>query len=124
MAIWGTVFGVMSAAGGVGDGHRGQWLPFWQQACQEERPHACRYLAQLYTTHCNAGSDWSCNELGRLQVDQDGDLAAGGVRANGSPPLEELPILLRGSKGPITDRTPASLQARACDQGWADRCGP
>ena len=120
MGIWATVFSVMSAAGGVGDGHRGQWLPFWQQACQEERPHACRYLVQLHTTYCGAGSDWSCNELGLLQAGK--DRAAGGYGTE-SPPLEDLPILLRGSKGPITDRSPASLQSRACDQGWPDSCG-
>ena len=32
-----------------------------------ESPHACEYLALLYRNACNAGSGWSCNELGRLQ---------------------------------------------------------
>ena len=43
--------------------------------------------------------------------------------ATAPPPLEELPILLRGSKGPITDWSAASLYRRACDQGWPESCG-
>ena len=39
------------------------------------------------------------------------------------PTLEDYPIILRGTKGPITDRSPAALYARACSQGWADTCG-
>jgi hypothetical protein len=41
----------------------------------------------------------------------------------GNPTLADYPIILRGSKGPITDRTPAALYARACLQGWPDTCG-
>jgi hypothetical protein len=119
MGIWATVFGVMSAADGVGDRHRGQWLPFWEQACREGRRDACRYLTQMYTTYCDAGSRWSCNAL---SVVNEGKMGIGG-RSIGSPPVEELPILLRGSKGPIVDRSAASLQARACDQGWIVVCG-
>jgi hypothetical protein len=148
MLVWSAAFAVMSAAQGVGDRHPGQWIPFWQQACRADRPDACEYLAQLHTRYCRAGSGWSCNELGILQADKDLDVAAAaasmrrgcelgfqpacanattplgaGPHATGSPPLAELPILLRGSKGPITDRRPASLYARACDQGWTGSCG-
>jgi hypothetical protein len=148
ISVWALLFAGMSAAQGVGDRHRGQWLPFWQQACQQDRSNACRYLAQLQTNYCVAGSGWSCNELGILQADKEMDrqaaftsmmrgcelgfepacanvtaLTTGGPRATGSPPLEELPILLRGSKAPIIDRSSASLYARACDQGWPDSCG-
>lgn len=148
ISIWAMVFTIMSAAQGVGDGHRGQWIPFWQQACQEDRPYACQYLAQLHTNYCRAGSGWACNELGILRADQELDrpaaftsmqsgcelgfqpacanvtaVTSGGPWATGSPPLDELPILLRGSKGPITDRSSASLYTRACDQGWPDSCG-
>jgi hypothetical protein len=147
ISVWAIVFAIMSGAQGVGDRHRGQWIPFWQQACEQDRAYACRYLAQLHTTYCRAGAGWSCNELGILQADQEMDrpsaltsmrrgcelgfepacanvtaLSGGGPWAAGSPPLEDLPILLRGSKGPITDRRAASLYARACDQGWPDSC--
>ena len=47
MAVWAIVFAVMSAVQGVGDAHPGQWLPFWRQACQDGRPYACPYLADL-----------------------------------------------------------------------------
>ena len=148
ISVWAMVFAVMSAAQGVGDRHRSQWIPFWQEACRQDRDFACQYLLQRHTTYCRAGSGWSCNELGILLADKEQDrpeafasmqrgcelgfqpacanaagLTSGGPRVTASPPLEDLPMLLRGSKGPITDRSPASLYARACDQGWLDSCG-
>ena len=147
MSSWALVFTIMSAAQGVGDRHRGQWIPFWQQACQQDRARACRYLVQLHATYCRAASGWSCNELGILLADKEMDRAGAvasihrgcelgfqpacanattvantGTWSRGSPPFEELPILLRGSKGPITDRSFVSLYSRACDQGWPDSC--
>jgi hypothetical protein len=119
MSVWVMVFAIMSAAQGVGDRHRGQWIPFWQQACRQNRVNACQYLVQLHTIYCRTGSGWSCNELRILQADKERDRPG----SSGSPPFEELPILLRGSKGPITDRSFASLYSRACDQGWPDTCG-
>jgi hypothetical protein len=121
VSIWAIVFTVMSAAQGVGDRHRGQWLPFWQEACQHGSARACRYLVQLHATYCRSGSRWSCNELDVLLADNQAD-RAGSIASRGSPSLAELPILLRGSKGPITDRSVASLYSRACDQGWPDSC--
>ena len=140
VSIWAIVFAGMSAAQGVGDQHPGQWLPFWQQACQAERVGACRHLAQMYATYCRAGSPWSCRELDALQRDEERNSAADSARPGVvtrndatrsgatrlrtvSPPLEDLPIVLRGSKGPIADRRPASLRARACAQRWVDSCG-
>jgi hypothetical protein len=76
MTVWTAVFLVMSAAQGVGDAHRGQWLPFWQRACTERGlspdgswSSACRHLTEMQATYCNAGSGWACNELGVLQAD-------------------------------------------------------
>ena len=34
------------------------------------------------------------------------------------PPMGELPIVLRGSKGPVTERDPAALVALGCERGW------
>ena len=118
VSLWATAFAAISAAQGLGDRHRGQWVPFWREACAAERSGACDYLSQLYSTLCEAGSRWSCDELRVLQETRRIDPAAP-VRP---PPLDELPILLRGSKGPISDRTPAFLYARACAQGWARYC--
>lgn len=147
IGVWSAVFSVMSATQGVGDRHPGQWLPFWQQACQQQRASSCQYLAQLYATYCRAGSGWSCNELGILQVDKELNAAAAaesmqrgcelgfqpaclnavtvnrpGPRVSEPPPSEDLPILLRGSKGPIAGQSLASLHDRACDQGWSASC--
>jgi hypothetical protein len=146
ISVWAIAFAIMTAAEGVGDSHRGQWIPFWQRACEQDRGGACQYLAVLHTNYCRANSGWSCNELGRLQAEKamnrlaaresmqrgcelgfqpscvNANLAGDNRLATAPPPLEELPILLRGSKGPITDRSAASLYRRACDQGWTEIC--
>jgi hypothetical protein len=147
VSTWAIVFTIMSAAQGVGDRHRGQWIPFWQQACLQGHARACRYLTQLHATYCRAASGWSCNELGILLADKEMDregavawiergcelgfqpacanattVASTGTWSRGLPSVEELPILLRGSKGPITDRSITSLYSRACDQGWPNSC--
>ena len=159
MAAWAAVFAVMSATGGVGDRHPGQWLPFWQAACADARPGACRYLAARLSGHCAAGSGWACNEIGVLfrtrpeaadaageadpraasaaWFDQgcalgfepacgnlDRTAGAPGPFERAPPTLDDWPVVLRGSKGPVVDRTPAALLARACRQGWPGTCGP
>src|SRR5207244_5469322 len=68
MSVWAMVFAVMSAAQGVGDRHPGQWLPFWRQACEDGRPYACPYLADLEVSFCNQGSGWACNEAGLMHI--------------------------------------------------------
>jgi hypothetical protein len=68
MSIWAIVFATMSVAQGVGDNHPGQWVPFWQRACNEDRPYACSHLADVHSGACNRGSGWACNEFGVLQV--------------------------------------------------------
>ncbi len=68
MSMWTAVFAGMSAAQGVGDSHPGQWLPFWRHACQDGRPYACPYLADLELAFCHQGSGWACNEAGLLHV--------------------------------------------------------
>ena len=157
MSVWALVFVVMSAAQGVGDSHRGQWLPFWDEACREGRTRACAYLANLESIFCRAGSGWACNEAALLRDARTGvgrvtlpsDLAemaasfergcklgfvaacrnAGRVSSDqrtferAPPTLADYPIVLRGGKGPLTDRAPSALMARACEQNWPDACG-
>jgi Na+-translocating ferredoxin:NAD+ oxidoreductase RnfD subunit len=147
ISIWGIVFVSMTAARGVGDRHAGQWLPFWQQACGEQRPRACRYLFQTEVRFCDAGSGWACNELAILGAQSTFDpagaaaslergcdlgfliacanaerVAGAGMLQRAPPALDDYPIVLRGTKGPIADRTPSGLYARACSQGWPDAC--
>jgi hypothetical protein len=68
MSVWAVVFAVMSAVRGIGDAHPGQWLPFWRQACEQGRPYACPYLADLQGAFCDQGSGWACNEAGLLHI--------------------------------------------------------
>jgi hypothetical protein len=147
MSIWAVVFGAMSVAQAVGDSHPGQWLPFWRQACQQERRYACSYLSNVQTSFCDRGSGWACNELGILEAREldrasalesirrgcelgfapacvnAGRVTAGGTLESATPTVGDYPIILKGSKGPITERTPAALYALACREGWPDACG-
>src|SRR4029079_16523718 len=68
MSIWVIVFAVMSAVQGVGVSHPGQWLPFWRRACQDGRPYACPYLADMQVSFCDRGSGWACNEAGLMHI--------------------------------------------------------
>jgi hypothetical protein len=113
VSIWTMVFVAISAAGGVGDDHPGQWLPFWKRACADGRPHACRYVTDVQAAFCIQGSKWACNAAAS-------DAPAGANSA--LPTLADYPIVLRGSKGPVRERTPAGLTALACRQGWAHAC--
>jgi hypothetical protein len=149
LTVWGLVFAGMSVAQGVGDHHPGQWLPFWQTACHDGRRFACPYLAAVQSGFCDRGSGWACSELGILQarheLDRAGALqsmargcelgfapaclnatlvttAAAGTLASAPPPPADYPIVLRGSKGPISARTPAALRALACREGWPEAC--
>ena len=157
MTLWAALFAVMTAANAVGDHHPGQWVPFWQAACADERPSACSYLADMHLRSCRTGSGWACNEAGTLEavVSPTGEvrrwleltdaadvlergcalgfeaacrnlslLRVGRGPAEHPPPtLDDYPILLRGTKGPLVDRSAEALFARACRQGWADTCG-
>jgi hypothetical protein len=68
MAVWAMVFVVLSATGGLGDSHPGQWIPFWRKACAEGRAYACPYLADVELNFCKLGSGWACNEAGLLHI--------------------------------------------------------
>jgi hypothetical protein len=39
-----------------------------------------------------------------------------------APTQADYPFILQGSKGPLRDRAPAHLYARACEQGWPGTC--
>jgi hypothetical protein len=60
--VWATGFAVMAAAGGVGDHHPGQWLPYWMRTCEQGNERACAYLASVDRQICAQGSAWACNE--------------------------------------------------------------
>ena len=148
IGVWIIVFGIMSAVQGVGDNHRGQWVPFWQRACAENRAGACDYLALTESNDCDAGSGWACNAFAILQTKRDvpgpgaGEsfgagcragfsaacenrarlYAGSGVFADAAPTLHDYAILVRGSKATEDAGSPASIYSRACGQGWTDAC--
>jgi hypothetical protein len=147
MSIWALVFAGLSVTGILDDKHPGQWLPFWQHACARDARGACDNLAFLQEGFCLDGSGWACNEFAILQAErrrpgtspaellQRGcalgfapacenrtKLTASAPLQHGAPRVVDYPLILRGSKGPITDRDPAALYARACEQGWPGTC--
>lgn len=147
--LWVMIFLGLSAVGGVGDDHPGQYLPFWDEACREGNVRACRTAAQMEGVYCGRGSGWACNERGILLATRLDDPAAARADfheacelgfapgcdnvlrmttgqqtfATAPPPLEDLPIVIRGSKGAVTERDPEVLHAMACERGWEHACG-
>jgi hypothetical protein len=147
IGIWATAFSAMSAAHGVGDTHRGHWVPFWQQACAEQRRGACETLASIEATYCR-DSGWACNELGIMVAEQrvarpespqtffdracrlgyvpgcQNRRSPGGAvaPARSAPRLADYATLLQEGKGPVEERAPVDVYGRACDQGWMSGC--
>lgn len=150
VSVWVGVFAGMYAIQGVGDRHPGQFLPFWEQACQGGSARACNYAIYRKFIYCRNGSGWACNEWGidLLEARRPAEPAfrrgcelgfspacenarrmgligayaiAPRTLARARPPLRELPIVLRG-KQPIREREPDELYSLACRQGWRGIC--
>lgn len=111
---------------------------------------ACDYMGFMQQNFCDRGSGWACNEFGVFLAQADRDyrgaarefdqacargfdpgcanlraLVNGGapgddafVRAR--PPPSEMPLVLRGSKGPVAEREFDALVALACQRGWRE----
>lgn len=144
-SLWACVFLVLSAVRAVGDRHPGQALPFWQRACSAGSDRACAYTTAMTGIYCENGSGWACNEWGILRLEArqpagpaftrgcrlgftpacrnvDRRLSGGEEPVRAAPMLADLPIVLRGTKPPLSERDPARLYALACQQGWPDAC--
>jgi hypothetical protein len=64
---------------------------------------------------CELGFAPACGNLNAL-IHHTGNFAA-------SPPaLDDYPVILRGSKGPVRESEPAALYALACREGWPGTC--
>jgi hypothetical protein len=152
MALWILFFGAMSALGSTDALHRGQTLPFWQDACAVGNARACARLIQIETAYCGDNSAWACNELGRHYAEgelvaRDEELARrsfsqacelryvpaclnllapGGAGANGllatDPRILDLRLLLREGGANLVDLREPDLLARACRHGWRFAC--
>ncbi len=148
MAVWVVFFVAMSASGRTDGMHRGDSLPFWEQACAENRPQACERLLRIEGAYCGDNAGWACNELGRHYVEgrlvpADLDRAfryfsracetrfqAACVNlldpttpSRASPRALDLRLLVREGGLNLLDMPEPELYARACRHGWSFACG-
>jgi hypothetical protein len=147
MSIWILFFGTMTALGRTDGRHTGDSLPFWQQACAEDRPTGCRRLLQLETMYCGDNSGWACNELGTLYAqgtlaDRDTEraltyfskacelrfqagclnLLSRGTYTQAVPRPLDLRLLLREGGRNLIEMPEPELYARACEHDWTFAC--
>ncbi len=146
ITAWILFFGAMTALGATDGQHRGDTVPFWEQACAEDRPLACQRLLQIETNYCGDNAGWACNELGRHFTD--GALVAAdteqalayfgkacelrfqaaclnlrdGDTLSADPRSLDLRLLLREAGPNLLDMPEPALFARACDHGWSFAC--
>lgn len=147
MAVWAAFFFVMASVGATDATHRGDTIPFWEQACAEGRRNACARLLQIESSYCGDNSGWACNELGRHYLEgkltaSDSELARGYFsracelrfqagcvnllapeslsRAN--PHVLDLRLLLREGGQNLMEMPERELYARACDHRWSFAC--
>lgn len=147
MAIWVGLFGVMTSVGATDATHRGDKIPFWEQACAEGRRNACERLIQIESSYCTDNSGWACNELGRHYVagklvPADTELAlgyfsracearfqAGCVNlllperlTHANPRVLDLRLLLREGGVNLIEMPEPEVYDRACVHGWTFAC--
>jgi hypothetical protein len=149
MAAWIVFFGAMTASGATDGMHRGDSLPFWEQACAENRPRACQRLLNIEASYCNDNAGWACNELGRHYLEgrlvpEDPGRAfvylsracearfqaacvnlldpTEPIRAN--PRAFDLRLLVREGGPNLVDMPEPELYRRACRHGWRFACEP
>jgi hypothetical protein len=149
VSLWIIAFGVITNAKALGNDHPGQTVPFWDQACDANRPKACANLAAMQARYCDGGSPWACNELGILGALEKaatppplrlfGRACAAGLEAacanrqtiekqerrglnSGEPTVADYLQLLQNTKGPLADTSRDAVLNRACSDGWPSAC--
>lgn len=147
MSAWAAFFFSMTAVGKTDGNHTGDRLPFWEQACAENRSNACARLIKIESSYCGNSSAWACNELGAhyLQgtiVERDGDKAlnyfskACELRLQAacdnllqpselrrpSPQALDLRLLLREGGSNLMEMPEPDLFVRACEHGFSFAC--
>jgi len=148
MAVWIVFFGSMAVMGKADGMHPGDSLPFWEQACIEDRPTACNRLIQLEASYCGDNSAWACNELGGHYrqgdiVGLDAELALGyfsracelrfqpacvnlldvEIFRQTDPRALDLRLLLREGGSNLMEMAEPELYERAClKHGWDFAC--
>lgn len=147
MAIWILFFGVMTLQGSTDGIHRGDAIPFWEQACADERRGACDRLLQIESSYCSDNSGWACNQLGRhytegnvAEADTDqalryfsracelrftagciNVLTPGRIEQANPRPLD-FRLLLREGGANLMEMSESNLYARACEHRWLFAC--
>ena len=147
MAMWIVFFTGMAASGATDGMHRGDSLPFWEQACAEGRPQACTRLVRIEGSYCADNAGWACNELGRHYVEgrlvpadldrallyfsracearfQPGclNLLDPGQPTRGDPRALDLRMLVREGGPNLIEMPEHDLYSRACKHGWRFAC--
>ena len=79
-----------------------------------------RGAAGEFERSCGRGYGPGCANLQGLATGDERLAEGAAAFQRGDPPLAELPIVLRGSKGAVTERDPAALQALGCERGWRE----
>jgi hypothetical protein len=147
MAVWIAFFGAMTVFGATDGPHRGDSLPFWDQACAENRASACDRLLRIEASYCTDNAGWACNELGRHHVE--GRLVAADSEralayfsracearfqpgcvnlldpsqpARADPRALDLRMLVREGGPNLLDLPEPELYSRACRHGWRFAC--
>ncbi|MDA0330257.1 MAG: hypothetical protein O2958_14790 [Gemmatimonadetes bacterium] len=147
MAGWIVFFGVMTATGRTDGRHEGDRIPFWEQACSEDRRTSCDRLIAIEANYCADNSAWACNELGLHHAEGrivgiDPQLASGYFssacelrfqvaclnlldpenRQRAEPRELDLRLLLREGGLNLMQMEESVLYARACEHGWDFAC--
>ncbi len=147
MAVWAAFFALMTATGAADGMHKGDSLPFWEQACAEDKPRACERLLRIEASYCGDNAGWACNELGRHHIEGrivqsdperavayfsracEGRFQAGCVNLLDASPLSranprpiDLRLLLREGGPNLLEMPEPELYQRACRHGWSFAC--
>ena len=147
MAVWIGFFATMTSIGSTDGRHTGDSVPFWQQACGEDRRKACDTLLLIESVYCDDGAGWACNELGLHHAEgiiaaPDPELSQAyfsracevrfrtgclnlvrpGRLARDVPRIIDLRAMLREGKQNLLNMPEEELYARACVHGWAFAC--
>ena len=147
MAVWAAFFGAMTLLGSTDGMHRGDSIPFWEQACADGRRGACERLLQIESSYCGDSSGWACNELGRHYIQgrvapADAQLAFGYFSRScelrftagcvnlltperstpADPRVLDLRLLLREGGANLMEMSEPDLYVRACAHRWTFAC--
>ncbi len=147
MTAWAGLFLLMSVSGSADGMHRGDSLPFWVEACEQNRPNACQRLMRIESSYCSDNAGWACNELGRhyaegkiVTPDPDqavryfsraceGRFQAGCVNvldastpSRADPRAFDLRLLVREGGLNLLEMPEPELYTRACRHGWTFAC--